>query len=112
MVAAMRDDAEEPAGWRLSWFWLALAAAGATVIIITLVLMLADATRERDDALRLQVRGSDRIILAATFESTMARSEAALGRFVISGDNALGTVYADNWRRSGFALVLAMASLM
>ncbi|MES2288201.1 MAG: ATP-binding protein [Pseudomonadota bacterium] len=100
----MRDEADEPTGWHLSRFWLALAAVGATAIIITLVLMLADATRERDDTLRLQVRTSDRIILAATFESTMARSEAALGRFVISGDNALGTIYSDNWRRSGLLL--------
>jgi signal transduction histidine kinase/CheY-like chemotaxis protein len=104
MIAAMRDELEEPAGLGLSWMWLTLAAAGATTLIITLVLMLADATRERDESLRLQVGSSDRIILAATFESTMARSEAALGRFVISGDTSLGTVYADNWRRSGLAL--------
>lgn len=104
MVAAMRDEVKEPTGPRLSWFWLALAVVGATATIFALVLMLADATRERDDSLRHQVRSSDRIILAATFESAMARSEAALGRFVISGDNALGTVYSDNWRRSGLAL--------
>ncbi|MEP6784704.1 MAG: ATP-binding protein [Sphingomonadales bacterium] len=101
---AMRDEANEPTGRRLSRFWLALAAVGATATIVALVLMLAETTRARDQALRLQGGSSDRVILAATFESAMTRSEAALGRFVISGDNALGTVYSDNWRRSGLIL--------
>ena len=100
----MREDAlDKRGGWR-SWLAVALTAGAAAVTIVALVLMLAGATRGRDAALRLQEYSSDRIILAATFEATMARSEAALGRFVISGDRALGTLYSDDWRSSGLLL--------
>lgn len=100
----MREaEFEERSGW-LSWLWVALAAAAGVATIIVLVTQLAAATRDRDTALRLQGVSSERITLAASFESAMARSEAALGRFVISGDNALGTLYADDWRNSGVLL--------
>jgi signal transduction histidine kinase/ActR/RegA family two-component response regulator len=89
--------------WR-SWILLGLAASIATVTIVSLVFMLAEANRDRDAALRLQASSSDRVTLAATFEAAMARSEAALGRFVISGDNAQGTLFSDDWRTSGVLL--------
>jgi signal transduction histidine kinase/CheY-like chemotaxis protein len=100
----MRDDADTDGGRWGSWFWLALAASGIAALIIALVFWLANANRARDAALDLQSTSSERIILAATFDATMARSEAALGRFVISGDRSLGTLYADNWRNSGVLL--------
>ncbi|UVO54432.1 ATP-binding protein [Sphingomonas sp. SUN039] len=100
----MRDEAVVETGrWR-SWLWLALAASGMAALIVALVLWLASANRARDAALDLQSTSSERIILAATFDATMARSEAALGRFVISGDRALGTLYSDNWNNSGVLL--------
>ncbi len=89
---------------RRPWKWLILAALGAAAFIVTLVLALASANHERDDALGLQESSADRIILAATLDATMARSEAALGRFVISGDRALGALYSDEWRTAGLLL--------
>ncbi len=103
MVATMRDMSLQKRGWR-NWLWLGAAAAIAVATIVALVVMLADATRDRDRALRQQESSSERVIAAATFSATMARAEAALGRFVISGDNALGTIYSDEWRRSGLLL--------
>lgn len=99
----MRDEATQRRSW-LSWLWLGGAAAAAAATIIALVLMLADATRDRDMALRQQESSSERVIAAATFAATMARAEAALGRFVISGDRALGGIYSDGWRSSGLLL--------
>ncbi len=93
----------EHSRWR-SWTLLALAALGAAFTIVALVVMLADANRDRDVALRLQASSSERVTLAATFEAAMARSEAALGRFVISGDNGQGTLFSDDWRTSGVLL--------
>lgn len=93
----------ENSRWR-SWTLLALAALGAAVTIVVLVFALADANRDRDAGLRLQASSSDRVTLAATFEAAMARSEAALGRFVISGDTAQGTLFSDDWRTSGVLL--------
>ena len=89
--------------WR-SWTLLAVAALGAAVTIIVLVFTLADANRDRDAALRLQASSSDRVTLAATFEAAMARSEAALGRYIVSLDNAQGTLFSDDWRTSGVLL--------
>ncbi len=101
----MRDEAIDNVR-RRPWLWLILAAVGAGAFIVTLVFALAAANRERDDALRLQERSSNRIILAATLDATMARSEAALGRFVISGagDHSLGALYSDEWRTAGLLL--------
>ncbi len=100
----MRDEAtDDRARWRAR-LWLALAASGIAALIVALVLWLASANRARDAALDLQSTSAERIILAATFETTMARSEAALGRFVISGDRSLGTLYADAWSKSGVLL--------
>jgi signal transduction histidine kinase/CheY-like chemotaxis protein len=100
----MRDEtADNSARWR-SWLWLALAASGLATLIVALVFWLASANRARDAALDQQSNSSERIILAATFDATMARSEAALGRFVISGDRSLGTLYSDNLNDSGVLL--------
>ena len=100
----MRDKAaDETARWR-TWLWLALAASGIAALTVALVFWLASANRARDAALDLQSNSSERIILVATFDATMARSEAALGRFVISGDRSLGTLYSDNWNNSGILL--------
>jgi len=99
----MQGDATETARWR-KWLWLVLAAGGTAVLIFALVFWLARANRARDAALEAQSNSSERIILAATFDATMARSEAALGRFVISGDRSLGTLYSDNLNNSGVLL--------
>jgi signal transduction histidine kinase/CheY-like chemotaxis protein len=100
----MRDEtADNSARWR-SWLWLALAASGIATLIVALVFWLASANRARDAALDQQSNSSERIILAATFDATMARSEAALGRFVISGDRSLGSLYSDNLANSGVLL--------
>ncbi len=99
----MHEDARDPARWR-SWLWLVVAAGGMAALIFALVFWLARANRARDVALDAQANSAERIILAATFDATMARSEAALGRFVISGDRALGTLYSDNLTNSGVLL--------
>jgi signal transduction histidine kinase/ActR/RegA family two-component response regulator len=100
----MRDEAVMETGrWR-SWLWLALAASGIAALTVALVLWLASANRARDAALGQRANSYERIVLAATFEATMARSEAALGRFVISGDRSLGTLYSENWNNSGILL--------
>ena len=105
MLGAMRDWASEgEPGRRLTWLWVVLAAAVAAAVLIALVIMLASASRSRDAALRLQDRSSSRMILAAKLDATIARSEAALGRFVISTDAANGGLYADDWRRGGLLL--------
>lgn len=105
----MQDGATDSARWR-AWLWLVLAAGGMAVLTFALVFWLARANRARDAARDAQSSSAERIILAATFDATMARSEAALGRFVISGDRALGTLYSDNLNNSGVLLERLEAS--
>ena len=80
-----------------------MALAGATVLI-ALIVTLGGANRERDRALRLQSHSYDVMILARTLSATIARSEASLGRYVISADDQMGQLYADSWQTAGSQL--------
>ena len=70
-------------------------------VAVALILTLGEANRQRDRALRLQSHSYDVMILARTLSGTIARSEASLGRYVISGDKQLGRLYFDDWRLAG-----------
>ena len=79
---------------------VAVAILGA-VVLAGLVLTLGDANQQRDRALRLQTQSSQVTFLARTLSATIARAEATLGRYVISGDKQLGVSFSDNWRSAG-----------
>ena len=88
-----------PARW-----WFVLAVTGAVIVfglIASLVVVFSDATRERDAALRWQQHSYEVVVLARTLDATIARSEASLGRFVLSGDKAIGRAYQNDWRSAG-----------
>ncbi|KTW06169.1 kinase [Sphingomonas sanguinis] len=82
---------------------IAVALAGA-VTLVMLILTLGHANRERDIALERQRHSYDVMILARTLAGTIARSEASLGRYVISGDSKLGQIYSDEWTLAGAQL--------
>ncbi|QHL90397.1 response regulator [Sphingomonas changnyeongensis] len=79
----------------------ALLAALALVVLIG---MVSTSNAERDAALRAQRHSFEVMNLARTLEATMTRSEAALGRYVVSGDAQTGRYYFDQWRRAGTLL--------
>ena len=79
---------------------IVMALLGAAVLV-ALISTLSSANRERDRALRLQAHSYDVMILARTLSSTIARSEASLGRYVISGDKQLGRLYFEEWVLAG-----------
>ena len=68
------------------------------MVLVALIVTLGGANRQRDRALQLQAHSYDVMILARTLSGTIARSEASLGRYVISGDKRLGQTYFDQWR--------------
>jgi len=70
-------------------------------VVGALIVTLGEANRQRDRALALQSHSYDVMILARALSGTIARSEASLGRYVISGDKQLGTLYFDEWRMAG-----------
>ena len=80
---------------------LVVTALAGVATVVALILTLAGANRQRDRALQAQTHSYDVMILARTLAGTIARSEAALGRYVISGDRHLGQVYVDQWQRAG-----------
>ncbi|MGK6325047.1 ATP-binding protein [Sphingomonas sp. DT-51] len=77
----------------------AMALLGVAVLG-ALLLTLRGANHQRDDALAAQRHSYDVMILVRTLQGTIARSEASLGRYVISGDQQLGRLYFEDWRRA------------
>lgn len=94
-----REDSSS-GSWRRGW-----ASAGAliaTIMLIALVGMVTLSNRAREDALAWERHTYDVVLLTRTLDATMARSEAALGRFVVDEDvTTSGTLYYDEWRRAG-----------
>nr|WP_047166463.1 ATP-binding protein [Sphingomonas sp. Y57] len=76
---------------------LALTALG---LLVAVVMMVARSNAARDDALRREQHSYDIMVLTRSLDASLARSEAALGRYVVSGDRKVGTIYYDEWRRA------------
>ncbi|WP_343527966.1 ATP-binding protein [Sphingomonas sp.] len=96
MAAVIEQEDQGRVGrWR-TFALIALAVTGM-VTLVMLIVTLGHANRERDRALALQAHSYNVMILARTLAGTIARSEASLGRYVISGDNRLGQLYSDEW---------------
>jgi signal transduction histidine kinase/CheY-like chemotaxis protein len=91
---------------RRDWNTVALVLSGvlSVAVIAALIVSLATATRQRDAALGWQQHSYEVMILARELDATMAKSEATLGRFVISGNKDVGRTYFDAWRRAGTLL--------
>jgi signal transduction histidine kinase/ActR/RegA family two-component response regulator len=92
-------DEESTGSWRRGW-----ASAGAiiaTVLLIGLIAMVTISNRQRDEALAWERHAYDVMLLTRTADATMARSEAALGRYVLNEVPATGTQYYLEWRAAG-----------
>ncbi len=99
-----REEAQAAAlGGGATWRTIMLVVMGllGAAVVVGLILTLGSANRERDRALELQSHSYDVMILARTLSGTIARSEASLGRYVISGDKQLGRLYFDEWLLAG-----------
>jgi C4-dicarboxylate-specific signal transduction histidine kinase len=95
---AASDDVSA-GSWRRGW-----ASAGAivaTLLLIGLVALVTLSNRQRDEALRFERHAYDVMLLTRTLDATIARSEAALGRYVIDEERATGTLYYIEWRAAG-----------
>ncbi|WP_174285976.1 ATP-binding protein [Sphingomonas bacterium] len=100
----MRDEGEaiaprDGSTWRITA--LVVMALLGVVVLVALIVTLGGANRQRDQALQLQTHSFDVMILARTLDGMIARSEASLGRYVISGDKRLGRLYYDEWLQAG-----------
>ena len=81
------------------------AAAGALVavlLLLGLVYLVAASNQERDRALHLERNAHDVTLLTRSVDASIARAEAALGRFVLDEDvRTSGNIYYSNWRLAG-----------
>lgn len=98
-VVEANEAGAPSAAWRTVTL-VVMAVLGA-LVLVALNLTLADANRQRDRALKLQTHSYEVMILSANLAGTMAHAEAALGRYVISADTALGQTYSADWQLAG-----------
>lgn len=99
-----QDEATAAAPWGgATWRIIMLVVMGllGAAVLVALIATLGSANRQRDRALTLQAHSYDVMILARSLSGTIARSEASLGRYVISGDKQLGRLYFDEWVLAG-----------
>ena len=81
-----------------------LASAGAVLaalLLVALMLMVTSSNEVRDRALASERHSYDVMLLTRTVDGTVARAEAALGRYVLDEDVATsGSVYGAEWRQA------------
>jgi signal transduction histidine kinase/CheY-like chemotaxis protein len=95
-----RDSA--PRGW-LSPVNLAIlmGALIAASLVIVLIFQANASNRQRDEALERERHSYDVMLVTRSAGASMARAEAALGRFATSADRGMGTSYYNNWTDAG-----------
>src|SRR5688572_13479478 len=101
---AIEAAAEEggPRPWRA--LWVSAAALLATLALIVLIFMITLSNRARDEALGWERHTYGVMLLTRTIDATIARSEAALGRFVLDEKPLTGTAYYNEWRAAAFQI--------
>lgn len=81
-----------------------LASAAALVLAVlfaALIYLVTESNNERDAAARSERQSFEIIMAARSIEQSIARSEAALGRFIINGNEIPATLYRNEWREAG-----------
>ncbi len=98
-----RGTSDPAAVFRAHWrtIMMVIVAALGAGVLTALIVTVGNANRERDRALTLQSHSFDVMLRARVLAYTMARAEATLGRYVISGDTRIGRQYSDEWLRAG-----------
>ena len=76
----------------------------ATLALIALIFMITWSNRARDEALGWERRTNEVMLLTRTIDATIARSEAALGRYVLDEERDTGTAYYNEWRNAGWQI--------
>ncbi|HTG38982.1 ATP-binding protein [Sphingomonas sp.] len=85
----LRDD------WR-GWV-VALVLVLGLAVAFGLFRTVIDSNAARDRAIERRSHSFEVLILTESLGGSMARAEASLGRFVISGDKRLGVLYERDW---------------
>ncbi|HJQ16893.1 MAG TPA: response regulator [Allosphingosinicella sp.] len=88
--------------WRRGW--ASVGAIAATIFLITLVVMVTISNRNRDRALAWERHTYEVMLLTRNVDSSIARSEAALGRYVLDEQSKTANAYYNDWRLAGWQI--------
>ena len=91
-----------PSPWRA--LWVSAAALLATLALIALIFTITWSNQARDEALGWERRTYEVMLLTRAIDASIARSEAALGRYVLDEDQDTGTAYYNEWRSAGWQI--------
>src|SRR5688572_4752747 len=97
MAGEGSDATERPPSWGRG----ALASAGAvvaTLLLVALMVMVTSSNRAREQAIASERHSYDVMLLTRSVDGSIARAEAALGRYVLDEAQPTGTVYYNEWR--------------
>jgi signal transduction histidine kinase/ActR/RegA family two-component response regulator len=72
--------------------------------LIALVVMVTISNRDRDRALAWERNTRDAIMLTQAVDATIARAEAALGRYVVDERKQTFNLYYSDWRLAGWQI--------
>jgi signal transduction histidine kinase/ActR/RegA family two-component response regulator len=100
-IEAVGEDGGPPP-WRA--LWVSAAALLATLALIALIFMITWSNRARDEAIGWERRTNEVMLLTRNIDATIARSEAALGRYVLDEQRITGTAYYNEWRNASFQI--------
>ncbi len=85
--------------------WRAVAASAgallATILLAALLFMVDQSNDARDRALASERHSYDVMLLTRTVDASIARAEAADGRYVLDEQQQTGTVYYNEWIAAG-----------
>jgi signal transduction histidine kinase/ActR/RegA family two-component response regulator len=98
---AGEDLGASPDGEGTSGSWRGVAASAgallATILLAALLFMVNASNGARDEALASERHSYDVMLLTRTADGSIARAEAALGRYVLDEKQRTGTVYYNEW---------------
>ncbi len=96
---ASRED-EDSFTWR--GVGTASGALLAALVLLAMVFLVAMSSRARDEAVASERHAYDVTLLTRTLDASIARAEAALGRFVLDEQaETSGNIYYSQWRLAG-----------
>jgi signal transduction histidine kinase/ActR/RegA family two-component response regulator len=95
------EELAVPEGEGTSGSWRGVAASAgallATVLLAALLFMVDASNTARDEALASERHSYDVMLLTRTADGSIARAEAALGRYVLDEQPRTGTIYYNEW---------------
>ena len=98
-----------PSGEEVGFDWRGVGTAAgallATLVLLVMVFLVAMSSRARDEAVAAERHAYDVTLLTRSLDTSIARAEAALGRFVLDEDErGSGNIYYSQWRLAGHQL--------